>query len=286
MQTKFEIQNDRLKQYYRDLRSLMNIVTDSNGFANLGWLAAGKRKDFIEAQAILVQRVTDTLEVQTGATVLEIGCGMGAPARATAQRLNIEVVGLELLSDQIRAGNHSKVTELGEARFVQGDACKLPFSDEIFDGVYSIESAFHYPDKSRFVQEAARVLKPNGILAVADIVLAENYRGNWMKALCRRALAAPELFTLSAYHHAATETGLIPLFVDNLGSGVARSIQQLVPRVISSRKKLQTAGYARWYLLTIYLFAVSFVYIHNVVPVKYLLFVFQKKDYHSARTKT
>ena len=53
-------------------------------------------------------------------------------------------------------------------RFVQGSALDLPFPDATFDVVLNVEASNDYGDRPRFFREAARVLKPDGLLLYAD----------------------------------------------------------------------------------------------------------------------
>ena len=55
--------------------------------------------------------------------------------------------------------------------FITGDACELPFDDNSFDVVLSLESAFHYPSREKFIREVKRVLKPGGKFMLGDILI-------------------------------------------------------------------------------------------------------------------
>jgi len=103
-----------------------------------------------------------------GARVLEVSCGHGGGASYLTRTFGpAEYVGLDLNPEGIRyCQTRHQVANL---RFVQGDAMALPFPDGSFDVVVNVEASHCYPDFRKFMDEAARVLKPGGYLVHADL---------------------------------------------------------------------------------------------------------------------
>ena len=104
-----------------------------------------------------------------GQRLLDVGCGNGAAAIQLAQRLDLDVVGVDLDSEQITAANAATAAD-GSVRFLVADAARLPFADGEFDLVYTNKTTHHVPDWQHALAEMARVLKPGGRLVYSDFV--------------------------------------------------------------------------------------------------------------------
>lgn len=112
----------------------------------------------------LYERVAGAVDL-VGSDVLEVGCGRGAGAAFVLDRLGARTVtGVDLSARAIarcRAA-HPRVT------FAAADAERLPFADAAFDAVVNVESSHCYPSVPRFLAEVVRVLRPGGVLLLAD----------------------------------------------------------------------------------------------------------------------
>jgi SAM-dependent methyltransferase len=103
-----------------------------------------------------------------GRDVLEFGCG-GAQWSTALARRGARVVGFDLSDRQL---DHARrlMQETG-VRFplVQASGEELPFRDESFDVVFADHGAFSFADPQRTIPEAARVLRPGGLLAFSIV---------------------------------------------------------------------------------------------------------------------
>lgn len=107
--------------------------------------------------------------------VLDLGSGLGGPARTLAETYHCDVTGIDLTDEFCEAAS-TLSTWLGledKLKFLQGDATSLPFPDEYFDAVMTIHVAMNIPAKDKMYSESRRTLKPGGRFAVYDVIQGE-----------------------------------------------------------------------------------------------------------------
>ncbi|MEO0935278.1 MAG: methyltransferase domain-containing protein, partial [Cyanobacteria bacterium J06641_2] len=129
--------------------------------------ADGKeQKERRTAQIDLIEELLRWSEVQQAENILDVGCGIGGSSLYLAQKYNANATGITLSPVQARRASERAI-EFGlqdRANFQVADALNMPFADNSFDLVWSLESGEHMPDKQKFLQECYRVLKPGGKL--------------------------------------------------------------------------------------------------------------------------
>ena len=110
------------------------------------------------------------LDPQPGEAVLDIGCGIGGPARWIAARTGCRVTGVDLTPDFVAAATAlaAATGQSGTARFLEGSALALPVPDAAFDRAYSQNVVMNIADKAAVYAEARRVLRPGGVLALSN----------------------------------------------------------------------------------------------------------------------
>ncbi|KAL0959653.1 hypothetical protein HGRIS_011353 [Hohenbuehelia grisea] len=117
--------------------------------------------------------------LKAGMRVLDVGCGVGGPAREIARFADVNVVGLNNNDFQIgRARKYTKQAGLeGQVEFVKGDFMKLSeqFGEGSFDAVYAIEATVHAPSFEGVYGEIMKILKPGGVFGVYEWVMTESW---------------------------------------------------------------------------------------------------------------
>ena len=119
--------------------------------------------------------LADDLPIKEGDRLVDIGSGLGGPARYLAKRFNCSVCGIDITAPFVDAAN-KLTTLLGMEDAVdclQGDGQKLPYDDETFDGGYTQHVTMNVSDRNVFFGEAFRVLKPGAFFALTEHGLGE-----------------------------------------------------------------------------------------------------------------
>jgi len=138
-----------------------------------------KGEAFLASLARHEHYLASQMNLKPGMRVLDVGCGVGGPAREIAQFTNCQIVGVNNNLFQIgRARKYTLKEGLeNQVSFVKGDFMKLSeqFGDNSFDAVYAIEATVHAPTWEGVYGEIFRVLKPGGIFGVYEWVMTDDW---------------------------------------------------------------------------------------------------------------
>ena len=118
--------------------------------------------------------LAEKLSLTTSSKVLDIGCGIGGPARLLSSVIGCKVSGIDLTADYVNAGNEltNQVGLSNSVNLVNASALDVPFPDDSFDVSYMIHVGMNIVDKETLFSEAYRVTKPGGVFGIYDVMLA------------------------------------------------------------------------------------------------------------------
>ncbi|RAL64882.1 hypothetical protein DID88_001477 [Monilinia fructigena] len=160
-----EDRDARVAEYATLTRHYYNLATDLYEY---GWgqsfhfcrFAYGE--PFYQAIARHEHYLAAKIGIKDGDKVLDVGCGVGGPAREIAKFTGAHITGL----------NNNMITKLS---FVKGDFMQMSFPANSFDAVYAIEATVHAPSLEGVYSQIFNVLKPGGTFGVYEWLMTDNY---------------------------------------------------------------------------------------------------------------
>jgi cyclopropane fatty-acyl-phospholipid synthase-like methyltransferase len=167
----------------RSVGAYFDLITDDGRLFygdsfHLGYFANGT-----ETLAAALDAHTDLVaglaRLEDAESVLDVGCGLAAPALRIARRCGCRVTGVNISGEQVRQGR-ALIAEHGLSDRVtvqRGDARALDFPDASFDAIVCLEAAgdicVNEADKARLVDDLFRLVRPGGRVGFSDLALRE-----------------------------------------------------------------------------------------------------------------
>ena len=163
--------------------------------------------------------------------IIDVGCGIGGSTLHLAQKFGSIATGITLSPVQASRAQE-RAAEIGldsRVHFEVANALEMPFEDNTFDLVWSLESGEHMPDKTKFIAECYRVLKPGGKMILATWCHREtdSFAGELTPSEVAhlkeiyRVYCLPYVISLSEYRTIALECGFENLQADDWSIAVA-----------------------------------------------------------------
>jgi tocopherol O-methyltransferase len=160
---------ERIQQFYDSSSKLWEQIWGEHMHHGYYGRGGTYKIDRRQAQIDLIEELLNWAGIENPQNIVDIGCGIGGSTLYLAEKYNARACGISLSPIQIvRAKERAEEFGLKEkVQFQVADALNMPFEDNSFDLVWSLESGEHMPDKIRFLQECYRVLQPGGTLIMA-----------------------------------------------------------------------------------------------------------------------
>ncbi|KAH9429474.1 Delta(24)-sterol C-methyltransferase [Pyricularia oryzae] len=178
-----EVREARKADYATLTRQYYNLATD---FYEYGWCQSfhfcrfAHGETFASAIARHEHTLAHRIGIKKDMKVLDVGCGVGGPARQMAKFTGANITGITINEYQVeRATRYAELEGLSrQLQFVQGDFMSLPFEEETFDAVYAIEATVHAPVLEDVYRQVYNVLKPGGVFGLYEWVMTDAYDDN------------------------------------------------------------------------------------------------------------
>jgi ubiquinone/menaquinone biosynthesis C-methylase UbiE len=206
---------------HSDLYRYLTQWADFSAYLNVGYSRRGQKHEHPATHLRLIDRVaTGLLELHARGPfaedmrLLDIASGRGGPALYAHQKYGLDVTGIDVTPYNVgRAIRNTRAIKADRSiRFCMGRAEALPVASSSFSLGWSIESPAHFPDKSGFIREAARVLNPGGAFAFADLLVADwrataSAKNRRIYEEFLRVWDVPNLQTLRSYQKTIADSG-------------------------------------------------------------------------------
>jgi len=171
---------------YDSLSDLMRLATGGD-MLNFGYWD-DKTRTPLDAQKKLCTIFGKKALLASEQNIVDVGSGISSPAiqwslEYSPVKLSCVNINITQLHDSIKNANKSiKSANINENfNFLNATATTLPFENESVERVLALESAQHFKPLKNFISESYRILKKNGILALAIPVMAENHSASMIK---------------------------------------------------------------------------------------------------------
>ena len=153
--------------------NMVDITEQGNPRKPEGTCGSRMLQDMNEHHSPVTEWGLSFLQVPENASLLDIGCGGGATLRRLS-RISPQgmVYGIDYSDVSVAESTayNRELVEAGRVRIVSGSVETMPFADQMFDGITTVESFYFWPDPAENLKEVRRVLKASGVfLLIADI---------------------------------------------------------------------------------------------------------------------
>ncbi|MDB9496767.1 methyltransferase domain-containing protein [Spirulina major CS-329] len=221
--------SEKIRRFYDTTSGLWEKIWGEHMHHGYYGRAGLSKCDRRQAQVDLIEELLAWGNIQAPRTILDVGCGIGGSTLHLARKYQANATGVTL--SPIQAGRaKERALEAGltpHVDFQVADALALPFADQSFDLVWSLESGEHMPDKQQFLRECYRVLKPGGTLLLAtwchrpadQIPLTPSEQHHLSEIY--RVYHLPYVIALPEYRDIATQLGFQAVRCEDWSTAVA-----------------------------------------------------------------
>ncbi len=180
------------------------------------WAEQGEGEKMERHHLDITEKTIRLMNLRSGERVLDLGCGSGWATRLLARLVGDgpegfgQVVGLDVSDEMIRQARAAS-KDFENILYVWGSAQQIPWEENFFDKVLSVESFYYYPDQDRALAELFRVMAPRGRMFILINLYKDNfYSLQWVDKLkvpvhVRSAAEYAELLKKHAFENIETK---------------------------------------------------------------------------------
>jgi ubiquinone/menaquinone biosynthesis C-methylase UbiE len=153
------------------------------------WALAGEGEKMQNHHLDITEKTLRLMDLRPGERVLDLGCGSGWATRLLSRLVSDgpegfgQVVGLDVSDEMVRQARAAS-KDFENILYVWGSAQQIPWEENFFDKVLSVESFYYYADQDRTLSELFRVMAPHGRLFILINLYRDNpYSLQWVDKL-------------------------------------------------------------------------------------------------------
>ena len=153
------------------------------------WAGAGEGEKMERHHLDITGKTIRLMDLRPGDRVLDLGCGSGWATRLLARLVTEspegfgQVVGVDVSDEMIRQARAAS-KDFENVLYVWGSAQQIPWEENFFDKMLSVESFYYYPDQDRALAELLRVMAPRGRMFILINLYKDNpYSLQWVDKL-------------------------------------------------------------------------------------------------------
>ena len=153
------------------------------------WAEAGRGEEMEAHHRYITEQTIRRMDLRPGERILDLGCGTGWASRILARLVGEgpagfgQVIGLDVADEMVRRAR-AQSKDFDNVMYVWAPADRIPWEENYFDKVLSVESFYYYPDQERALAELFRVMAPHARMFILINLYKDNhYSLRWVNEL-------------------------------------------------------------------------------------------------------
>lgn len=165
--------------------------------------------------------------ITAGSKVLDLCSGIGGGLRFLVKNFKVQGHGLEATDQMIATAQQRTEVEgmADQIEYRQGDVVENPWEDDTFDFIWGEDAWCYVSDRATLLKEAARVLKPGGVIAFSDWMTGPNGLSDAEAKRIHDFMTFPHTESLDSYQQLLTQAGFTVRIAEDVCEHFAECIE-------------------------------------------------------------